>query len=56
MCVNNVLNLFAISQISVILLCPSPKKVGNCFMGGDLDMISFMVFHVFLILVLSLLL
>ena len=52
MCVNNVLNLFAISLISVISFWPSLKKVGNCFLGGDLDMIAFMVFHVFLILVL----
>ena len=51
-CVNNVLNLFAISQISVISFWPSLKMVGNCFLGGDLDTISFMVFHVFLILVL----
>ena len=52
MCVNNVLNLFAISVIS---FWPSlKKKVGNCFLGGDLDMIAFMVFHVFLILVLFL--
>ena len=56
MCVNNVLNLFAISQFSVISFWPFLKKVGNCFLGGDLDIISFMVFHVFLILVLSILL
>ena len=55
MCVNNVLNLFAISQFSVISFWPSLKKVGNCFLGGDLDIISFMVFNVFLILVLFLL-
>ena len=55
MFVNNVLNLFAISQFSVISFRPSLKKVGNCFLGGDLDIISFMVFHVFLILVLFLL-
>ena len=54
MCVNNVLNLFAISLISVISFWPSLKKVGNCFLGADLDMIAFMVFHVFLILVLFL--
>ena len=54
MCVNNVLNLFAISLISVISFWPSLKKVGNCFLGGDFDMISFMVFHVFLTLVLFL--
>ena len=40
MCVNNVLNLFAISQFSVISFWPSLKKVGNCFLGGDLDIIS----------------
>ena len=55
MFVNNVLNLFAISQFSVISFRPSLKKVGHCFLGGDLDIISFMVFHVFLILVLFLL-
>ena len=33
MCVNNVLNLFAISQFSVISFWPSLKKVGNCFLG-----------------------
>ena len=49
MCVNNVLNLFAISLISVISFWPSLKKVGNCFLGGNLDMIAFMVFHVFLL-------
>ena len=55
MFVNNALNLFAISQFSVISFRPSLKKVGNCFLGGDFDIISFMVFRVFLILVLFLL-
>ena len=55
MCVNNVLHLFAISQISVTSFSPSLKKVGNCYLGGDFDMISFMVFHVFVICVLFLL-
>ena len=34
MCVINVLNLFAISQISVISFSPSLKKVGHCFERG----------------------
>ena len=55
MCVNNVLNLFAISQFSFLSFWPSLKQIGNCFLGGELDKISFMVFHVFLILVLFLL-
>ena len=55
MCINNVLNLFAISRFSVISFWPSLKKVGHFFLGGDLDIISFMVFHEFLILVLFLL-
>ena len=53
MCANNVLHLFAISQISVISYWPSLKKVGNCFLEGDLDMISFMVFHVFVLCLLK---
>ena len=40
MFVNNSLNLFAISQFSVISFRPSLKKVGNCFLGGDLDIIN----------------
>ena len=55
MCVNNVLNLFAISQFSVISFWPSLKRLEMGFLGGDLNIISFMVVHVFLILVLFLL-
>ena len=43
MCVNNVLNLFAISLISVISFWPSLKKVGNCFLERDLDMIQIQI-------------
>ena len=34
MCVNNVLNVFTISQISVISFWPSLKKVGHVFGRG----------------------
>ena len=44
----NMLNLFAISQISFISFWPSLKKIANCFLGRVLDNDFICGFHVFL--------
>ena len=51
----NILNWLAISRWSVNCCYPWVNVVGNCFFLCDLDIISFIVCHVFLMLCLHLL-
>ena len=47
--VKKVLNLFAISFVSVMVTAASLNKLGNALFDLFLDKISFIVFHVFFI-------